>query len=340
MNSLERVLSAVSGKPSGRRAVLLTLSLYGAKLTGCPLYEFYNDASKYADGQLAVKETFGTDVLLTPFVLTSIAEAFGSQVKYFSQSPPNMVKPAAPSFADFMKIDMSAVAEHPKIGYLHEAAAKIAAVRGKDTAVAAFFLSPVDLAPLVMGIEAWLEIILFDEAGAKKIIEAMSGFFIKTVNGFFERGAHLAALPAAFCNPMIATKKIVDEIALPSMKEAFAQLKGPVVIHHAGAPMLEFVDSLNELPNVIGFTVDQTDALDKVRDKTGVSKVLLGNIDGPTLNKRTPEQIRARCMSILNGRRDDPRFILASSSADIAFSTPEENIRAIIEAAEEFGEGI
>lgn len=91
---------------------------------------------------------------------------------------------------------------------------------------------------------------------------------------------------------------------------------------------------------MIGFVVDQTDGLDKSRDKIGASKVLLGNIDGPTLNKRTPEQIRARCMSVLNGRRADPHFILASSGADISFSTPAENIRAIIEAAEEFGEGI
>lgn len=339
MNSLERVFAAVTAKPADRRAVLLTLSLYGARLTGCPLREFYNDASSYAEGQFAVKERFGTDVLVTPFVLTSIAEAFGSEIKYYQQSPPNMTKPAAPSYEAFSKIDMRSVSGHPRINYLLDAAEKLASARGKDTAIAAVFLSPVDIAPLAMGIEAWLETVLFDETAAKKILESMTEFFIETANAFLARGAHFIALPAVFCNPMIVTRKIVEEIALPSMKEAFSRLKGPVVLHHAGAPMVEFIDALTGLPGVIGFALDQTDSLDKARATVGPSKVLLGNIDGPTLNKRTPEQIFARCLSVLKGRAGDPHFILASSGADIPFGTPEENIETIIRAVKEFGAG-
>jgi uroporphyrinogen decarboxylase len=331
MNSLERVLAAVTGGPSDRRAVALMLSLYGSKLTGCPLFDFYNNSDNYAEGQLAVKERFGVDVLFTPFVLTSIAEAFGSEIKYYSSSPPNMVKPAAPSYEMFSKIDMAAVEDHPRINYLLESARKLAAARASDTAIAAIFLSPMDLPPLLMGIEAWLETILFNEAEAEKIITAMSCFFVKTVNSFFSSGVHFVALPAAFCNPMIVTARIIDQIALPYMKAAFAEVKGPIIFHHVGAPMNEFIESLIQLPNVIGFAVDQSDDLSVSRNIMGSQKVLLGNIDGPTLNKKTPERIRRFCENILENRKADSRFVMASSGADISLSTPEENIDAIIE---------
>lgn len=331
MNSLERVLAAVSGSASDRRAVSLTLSLYGSKLTGCPLFEFYNNPDRYAEGQLAVKERFDVDVLFTPFVLTSIAEAFGSDVKYFNSSPPNMIKPAALSFDEFIKIDMAAVEDHPRINFLIESSRKLAAARASDTAVAAIFLSPVDLVPLAMGIEAWLETILFNESAAEKIITSMSRLFVKTVNSFFSAGVHFVALPAVFCNPMIVTSRIIEQIALPYMKAAFAEVKGPVILHHAGAPMNEFIESLLLLPNVIGFAVDQSDELSVSRNKMGNEKVLLGNIDGPTLNRKTPERIHRFCENILQDRKCDSNFVLASSGADIPLSTPEENIDAVIE---------
>ena len=50
MNSVERVFVAVEGKSVDRPAVTLTLSLYGAKLTGCPVKEYYTNPQAEANG--------------------------------------------------------------------------------------------------------------------------------------------------------------------------------------------------------------------------------------------------------------------------------------------------
>jgi len=336
MKSNERVFAAVAGKPVDRRPVALTLSLYGSRLTGCPLPEFYTNADKYVEGQIAVRKTFETDVLFTPFVLTAITEAFGGAVKYFKNGPPNMIKPAFASSADLVKFDISNIEKHPRLIYLHEAAEKLALKAAADTAIAAIFISPVDLPAIVLGMDAWLETVLFKEDDAKKIIEMMSGFFVKSANAFFGSGSHFVALPSVFCNPAIIPQRIVDDIVMPVLNKSFSKLKGPVVLHHGGSPMNAFLSSLRSLPNVIGFAVDQMDKFDDARISVGVEKVILGNIDGPTLNRKAPEGIRAQCVNILNNRRNDPHFIFSSSGPDIALDTPPENISAITEAVKVF----
>ena len=69
MNSRDIVVSTIHGKRSERFAFSALLSLYGAKLTGNELKKHYNDPDAYADGQIAVRETFGVDILCSPFML-------------------------------------------------------------------------------------------------------------------------------------------------------------------------------------------------------------------------------------------------------------------------------
>ena len=43
MNSMERILATLAGEPTDRRAISLTLPLYGARLTSCDLRTYYTD---------------------------------------------------------------------------------------------------------------------------------------------------------------------------------------------------------------------------------------------------------------------------------------------------------
>ena len=80
MTSMERVLAALSGTPQPRPPFTLALSLYGARLSGCPLSRYFRDAESYGAGQQAVYDSFAPDILFSPFALPLEAEAFGSEV--------------------------------------------------------------------------------------------------------------------------------------------------------------------------------------------------------------------------------------------------------------------
>ena len=90
------------------------------------------------------------------------------------------------------------------------------------------------------------------------------------------------------------------------------------------------------LPNVAGWVVDARDSLAEARQALGPGPVLLGNLEGPALEAKTPEAIFAECGRMLANRAGDPHFILATSQADLPFHTPPANLTAIRDAVRGF----
>jgi uroporphyrinogen decarboxylase len=335
MNSLERVLSAVSGKPADRPAISMTLSLYGARLTGCPLDKYYRDADLYVAGQSAVRETFKPDILFTPFALALEGEAFGSKARFFDYQPPNIVKPAVVSVSEALKLSVPDIDTSLNLLYIREATRKLFSLYGKEVPIAGILLSPADIPALITGIGPWLETLLFEPDTAKRFLEKTAEFFIKWGNTLLSDGANFIAIPGVFSNPGVIGIKVVKEIILPLYKEVFAEIKGPIVMHHGGNPIVPFLEYYSSLPNVLVFVIDPKDSFQEARIKAS-DKILIGNINGTGLNSMNPDEIIQYCLTILQDRKNDNKFILATSYADIPYDTPPENILSIHKAVETF----
>lgn len=337
MNSMERTMAALQGAESDRRAVTLTLSLYGARLTSCPLREYYTNPQAYLEGQLAVIEQCRPDIIFTPFVLVAEAEAFGGEVVFIEKNPPNLRKPAIRDINDIARLEMPDIDSHPRLVYLRESTRLLAAKCTGQMPVAGVLLTPMDLPALLLGIDLWLETILFDKENAKLMLEKAVAYFVRWANALFADGANFLVMPSMFSNPKLITQKIAKEIVMPVLTEAFQQVNGPLVFHHGGNPIVQFMDLYENLPNVAAFVLDTKDSFSEAREMLGPDRLLLGNINGPNLWRLKPDHVRQVCQKILTDRKEDRHFILATSSADVAFETPLENIRAVVETVEEFG---
>ena len=335
MNSLERVFAAVEGQTVDRPAVTLTLSLYGSKLTGCPTKEYYTNPQAYAEGQFAVSETLQPDIIFTPFALAVEGEAFGSQLAYFDYAP-NIAQPAVRSANEAACLPIPDVDSNPRLLFIRESVRLMANKFTGQVPIAGIVLSPVDLPALIMGIDAWLETLLMDTQAARRVIDITSRFFIQWANALLSDGATFLISPCNFSNPDIVTSKILKKIALPVYQEAFDELKGPNVIHHGGAHLAPFLEYYDFLPNVAAFVLDSRDTFTDARSKVSSNRLLIGNIDGPNLFRKSPEQVRAECEQLLTDRKNDRHFIMATSNADVAYETPVENIQAMIQTAKDY----
>lgn len=334
MNSLERVLATLQGEPTDRRAVSLTLSLYGARLTGCRLTEYYTNPVAYARGASAVMETFQPDILFGPFALCLEGEAFGSRVRFYEDQAPNLTRPAISSSGEIAQLAAPDIETHPRLRFFRATIRRMAAEHGQQVPIAAVALGPMGLPAMIMGIEGWLETLLFDEAGTQRMLEMAVPYFVRWANVLLAEGASLVVVPAAFANPTIVTREMAARIAVPALKKAYSQINGPLIVHSAGVSLAPFLDLLADLPNVVGFVLNHGDSFAEARARVGAQATLIGNIDGPTLHMREPDEIAAECRKVLHDRRDDPHFILGTSAADIGFDTPVENIRAVLRAAQ------
>ena len=336
MTSMERVMAALQGDIPDRRAFTMTLSLYGAKLTDCPLPEYYSVPQLYLKGQTAVVEQCKPDIIFTPFALALEAQAFGSEIVFLPKSPPNVKKPFIKNPDEIDNIKLPDVDSDKSLSYIRNST-RLLAERFKGTVpICGGLTAPMDLPATIMGVDNWLEILLFDPDKTEQIFSMMSEYFVSMANGMFEDGIDFLALPMMFCNPRLVTEKMIAELIIPQLSEIFAKVKGPIVYHHGSNPIAGYLDHYRQLPNIAGFVLDPKDDFNEARETLGENTLLLGNLDGGTLSKIKPERAILMAKKILDDRKDDRHFIFATTGADVGWDTPMETITGIYDAIQKY----
>ncbi len=336
MNSLERVFAAVKGEPTDKRAFALVMSLYGARLTGCPLSSYFAEPEKYLAGQKAVVDLVDPDILCTPFALTLEAKAFGCTLKHFENAPPNVIRPACKGLSDLSSLLAPDLAHDPGLQYLIESTRLMSREFGRDKVIAAVITAPVDLPALLVTIGEWIEALLFNPEIRDELLRRTNEHFVALASALIEAGASFVFTPAVFTNPRFLTPKMVREHIFPHLYKAFSRVPSPIIFHHGGSPLAMHLDMFKELPNVIGFVLDYRDSFAEARGFVGDVPVLLGNLSGPHLPSLSPEQAYERTKGILVERAADPRFIFSSCGPDVPLSTSPETIKAVGRAVRDF----
>ena len=329
ITSLERVLRALQGKKQERPPFTLTLSLYGARLTGCPLKEYFKSPQNYCEGQLKILEEFSPDILFAPFVLTYEAEAFGSELHFSKNYAPNIKKPAVARASSFFTLRVPDVDTHESLFFIRESIRLLSKACKNRVPVCAILTAPIDLPALILGIDQWIETLVTDPSLASEILNVTGKHFISLANAFFSDGASFIGIPSIFTNPQFMYKQMIGEQILPVLSRAFADVKGPLVFHHGGNPLLPSLPDFTALPNIAAFAFDPRDSLAEARTILGPARLILGNLNGPTLARTETAEVLETARKILKDRKEDPCYIFASSGADIPYETPPERIKAL-----------
>jgi uroporphyrinogen decarboxylase len=327
MTGLERIGAAFEGRFADRRAFTLTMPLYGARLAGIPLGDYFRDPEAYRRGQAAVVARYDPDIVFGPFALAFEAAAWGAELVWPANAPPNVRSPiqdpelllAAP------RPDAS-----PWLRYLVEAVRRVAADNAGRRPVAAILTCPSELPALLLGIDAWMDIFLFDQARARRLLELSAAHFLAMAAALFEAGAAIIATPVMFANPRIFPPSIAAGRLQPYLAEVFGAAGGPILFHHGAVPLAEYLPMFSELPGVVGFLLDERDDFARAREAIGPGRLLLGGLTGPLLRGRDAEALRLAARGALERMRQDPSFVLASGAADIPWDSDPEALDALV----------
>jgi uroporphyrinogen decarboxylase len=333
-NGYQKVLKAINGISMETPPMSLILSLYGSRITSCSSEKYYTDATSYFKGQQAIIERYNPDIVFTPFALSFEGEAYGSELKYLGKMPPQLKKPVIESFDQIRNL------RHPSFNsgtkaYVLEATSLLAQQYKKEKFIAGFSLSCIDVCTMIMGIEGFLDTLLFHSNETKSLFEITSRHFIEYGNALFETGIDALVIPSSFCSPTIVTNRMIEEVILGPLTNALRQIRGPVILHHGSAVNLKFLHYFVDLPNIVGFVIDDRESLGEARKIAG-EKLILGNLGISLLAHKKPGTIRQKCFDILRERRNDHRFILLNAGPDVKYDTPHINIMAVCNAVKDF----
>lgn len=328
MNSHERLRQALAGEWADRRPFVPMLSLYGAGLSGAPVARYYQEPSCYAAGQAAIAAALEVDVLFSPLCFAAEGAAFGSELAYSDRTPPSIKTPAAAAAEDFMALPLPRVDAAPTLLYMREATAQVVARTGGRLPVGGVLLNPVDLPAVVMGLEAWLETIMFRRALLAPVLERATEHFVAWGRALMGSGASFLVVSGGLLNHLTMTRDLIEPLFLPALREAFGRLGAPIVMHDGGGTLLPLMDLYRELPHVAALFTAAGDDPALARRQAG-DKALIGGLDGPTLYRLSEEEVFNRCEALLAARRADPRFLLGTPNTDVHLDVPLGHLRAM-----------
>ncbi len=332
-------MNTLQGLPVDRVPVFAVLSAYGGCLTQTDLRTLFSNVDAYIAGQQAVQATFGLDLVLAPFDYSAIAEAFGGEVAWFADQAPNMKRPAARSTTEALGLTPPDPFRTGRLPMILESARKLVALYRGAVPQFAVLPGPCSLPVLFMGMEAWIETILFDETNTRKILELSGAFFVSWANALIDTGITALVVTESMAGAEIMERRLFMDRMEPFMRQYFGQVRGPMVFHHGGGRIKHMLDLMPGLPGVVGAAVSSKDDLAECRKEIGASQLLLGNLDNLSFPKFTADQIYARSMTCLHAAAPAGHYILCNSAADIPVSTPPGNVHAMLAASVAFAGG-
>ena len=340
MNSYKRVMNTLSGEAVDRLPVFAVMGAYGAKLTGVDLRTLYSDANAYVAGQQALQTEFGFDLVLSAFDFSAISEAFGGKTAWSVGQAPNMKRPAARTAAEALLLPLPDPQRTARLPVVLDATRQLAGLYEKQVPIISVLPGPGILPSLIVGIEQWMEAVLFDQLLAQELLNHTTRFFVSWASALLEAGADCLVVAEGMASAEIAQRSLFAEQILPHLTAAFASIEGPKVLHHAGGRINHTLDLLVGLNGLVGVTVGSKDNLSEARRLIGPNLTLIGNLDNLTLPSVTEEEVYEMSLACLREGASSGRFILANSAADIPLATPVDNLRAMIAASASYSSGI
>ena len=193
MTSLARVLTTLGHREPDRVPLFLLLTMHGARELGLSLRDYFARAEHVAEGQLRLRAKFGHDCLYSFFYAPVEVEAWGGEVVYAPDGPPNSGAPFLDAPEKIAGLKAPGIAGTPCLAKVLAATAMLKERNGNDCPIIGVVMSPFSLPVMQMGFERYLDLILERPDLFERLMAVNEEFCVAWAN------AQLAAGATAIC---------------------------------------------------------------------------------------------------------------------------------------------
>lgn len=332
MTHYRRLTIALQGGQADRVPVFLPLTMHGAKELGLDLREYFDRGEYVAEGQFRLQRKFGHDALFVEFYAVAEAIPFGAEPMFFDHGPPNM---DTPPLRDWQKIGHLAVPDPLAAPPLRQTlrAIECCAARAKGKLpIVGVALAPFSLPALLMGLEGWLELLLFGPADVRDaLLNITSEYCVHWANAQLAAGADAIVMPDAVSSSTIITRREFIAWSLPVLKNTVARIKGPVLL--AGVGRLQQIADLLPRTGVRAALITADDDLLRCRAAFGTDVALIGNLNNVAMLGWHFSHARRAARACLRRLGTTAGYILAPQW-ELPFAVSDEALAGIVAAAE------
>ena len=333
--SLDRFQDALTGRPRDRVPVLAGTSLWAAgNFPGSSFQEIASDPDLIVRAQLWARDAIGYDALYPSADPLTIAEAFGCKVRFLDTGPlvdplPNPIE----STEDVERLPFPDPAKDGRLPVLLEAARGLKAKSRGEVPIVGLFEGPFTNSCRIIEAERVLRMIYKKPEVLGALLDRVNEFLVNLGEALLERGVNMFYIPEPTASSTMISPRMFSQWVLPRLQRLTGRLKVPVILHICGdtRPILSHMAKSGAGILSLDQCMDMAESRRLAPDVT-----LAGNVDPVrSLLMGDPESVKADTFRSLRSAGTE-RFVLMPGCA-VPPKTPVENLRAMVEAAAEFG---
>lgn len=342
LTARERCEIVLAGGVPDRVPVCLQNFMQAAAFAGQSLRTYCLDGEKMAEAQIATWQHFRHDMIDLENGVTALAQAVGCTVEiYDDATPPWVTQPALESLE---QVDRLRPIDPYHDGTLPEML-KATRLLARELGDRVFLLAeadqgPFSLAAQIVGIEEFLMALVQPEK--RPWVERLLAYTTEQVivygRALIDAGAHVTMMGESLAGPDVCSPRTYRDFAAPYETEVVRALRAEgksIGLHICGnatriiEPMIDTGAAFLQ----VDYKIDRPVCKQAARGRT----TLIGTVDpSSVLARGTAAQVTAEARLDLEQLAGGGGYLL-SPGCSLPYTTPPENVAALVEAAERYG---
>ncbi len=328
MSSLERVLTTIGHREPDRVPLFLLVTMHGAKELGMSIREYFSKAENVVEGQLRMREKYGNDLLYTFFYAAVEVEAFGGDVIYYDDGPPNSGRPFIRKPEDILRLTPPSVADAPSLTKVLDAERILKNEVGNEVPIMGVVMSPFSLPVMQMGFDRYLDLMHEQPELFERLMRVNEDFCVAWANAQLRAGATAITYYDPVSSTTIVSREMYVKTGFQIAKRTIARIAGPTATHMASGLCLPIVDAIAETgTKVIGASVEE-DMAELKRASKGKLAVM-GNLNGIEMRHWSAQHAEEVVKAAIASAGPGGGFILSDNHGEIPWQVPDDVLMAI-----------
>lgn len=340
ITGMDRLVAAINGEKSDRIPVFCNLLDQGAKALGiATLEEYYSNGEYVAEGQLKMREKYGYDNVWSLFYVGKEAELLGCQkIIYATDGPPNVEHYVIKTYDDIAKLEVpDDITSHPAWAEERKCLQILKREAGGKYPICAYITASMTMPALLMGMDKWFELLFLGPHDVRdELLRKCNEFFHKEVAAYRDAGADIVLYSNPFGSTDFVPMKQIQQLSMPWMKKDLEPIGVHDAVYYCGSSrMNNMIDVVLEQLHIKTFYLSPNDDVAEGKQIVANRGLTWGVINDIRLIDWTEQEVRSEVRRIIEAGMAGGKF--GFGTLVMPYKIPERNIRAMLEAAYEFG---
>ncbi len=336
MNSMERLLTALSFKEADKIPLFLLLTLHGAKELGISIKDYFSKSSHVVEAQLRMLSKYRNDCIYSFFYAPSEVEAWGAEVLYTEDGPPNSGEPFIKRIDEIRFLETPKVSESSCLIKQLDAVSELKKEVKGTVPIIGVVMSPFSLPVMQLGFEKYLDLLYGYPSLFERLIHINKIFCIEWANAQINAGASAIVYFDPVSSTTVVDKSISLERGLPIAKDVISKINGPVAFHFASGRCTKIVEDVSAI-GAVGIGISSLDDLSYLKEKTYGKVSLIGNLNGIEMRRWTPAQSEQKIKELIRQGAVGGGLVISDNHGELPYFITDEILFAMRDAVDKWG---